>query len=162
MANSVSAKIIVFFSLASEMMASDLLDQTAMGQGDIVSQANGPNASANIQKVDMMRVFENSLSLSFTNRSDSVTLMCQNPQVVPRPYTRSICDVKASDAAFWMALLITYITTLAILIGLCTRLTVRNNIHAYARETRDRVNITQPSSIDLAFERSTSRVMMDT
>ena len=161
MAHSVVAAILLSFSLVREAISIDLLDANAMGQGEIVSQANGANASGNIQRVDMMRVFENSLSLSFTNRSDSITLMCQNPQVVPRPTSRSICDVKAADAAFWMALLITYITTLAILVGLCTRRTLRNNIHAYARETRDRVNITQPSSIDLAFERSTSRVVMD-
>lgn len=161
MVSGVVFAIFVCFTGAQKAIATDSSDQVATGHGASVSLVNGANASGNIQSVDLMRVFQNTISLSFANKSDSITLICQNPQMLPRPSYRSICEITTTDAAFWIAALIIYITTVAILISLCARSTLRNHTHSSSRDTRDCVDFSQPNSIDLTIRRSDSRVVVD-
>ena len=75
-------------------------------------------ATTNKLPVHLLKVFENSISLHFTNRSDKITLVCQDPQVQPKLPT-SVCDISISDVAFWTSALIIYITLLALLLTVC-------------------------------------------
>lgn len=65
--------------------------------------------------VDSMKVFENHISLHFTNRSDRLTLICQNPQVQAEMQT-SVCDMSTADIAYWTWALIIYLTVFALIL----------------------------------------------
>lgn len=65
--------------------------------------------------IELTKVHEKTISLYFTNRSDRITLICQqNGNILPTNLLNlsksPLCQIPAREVAFWIIIVITYIT----------------------------------------------------